>query len=92
MWTDDPVRDFMRWDAEQEQKLQEWEQTRPECPYCGDRIGTGKYIDLSCGDMTDKYVYHDDCFWEALMSDKFTKTEKEIIFELIEEEYGGEER
>lgn len=91
MWTDDPVMDEIRYTAELERKEREWEQTRPECPHCHQRVGTGKYIDLT-GDMTDGYVWHKDCFYAALMDNQFSETEKEIIFDLLNDEYGGEER
>lgn len=33
-WTDDPLRDFYRWDAEQAEK----EEQLPECDRCGEKI------------------------------------------------------
>lgn len=91
MWTDDPVMDEIRYTAELERKEQEWERSRPECPYCNGRVGRGEYVDIS-GDMTNGYVWHKECFYAALMENKFSETEKEIIFDCLNDEYGGEER
>lgn len=37
--TDDPYRDFDRWEAEQEK----WLQSRPVCEYCGEHIQDEHY-------------------------------------------------
>lgn len=34
MWTDDPVRDYERYDAQQEN----WLKKRPKCAWCGEHI------------------------------------------------------
>lgn len=91
MWTDDPVMDEIRYTAELERKEQEWERSRPECPYCFGRVGRGEYVDIS-RDMTNGYVWHKECFYAALMENKFSETEKEIIFDCLNDEYGGKER
>lgn len=52
IWTDNPERDFARYDAEQA----EFEARCPECEICGQKI-TGGY-----GYEVDGYYYHEDCF------------------------------
>ena len=51
--TDDPVKDYDRYDAEEWEK----EQKLPICPYCGDRIYTEKAVKLDgefvCDDCID---------------------------------------
>ena len=51
MWTDDPVADFERWDAEQEEKLKKL----PKCCECGEPIQ-----DDSCFEIGGDY-YCEDC-------------------------------
>lgn len=54
-YTDDPLRDFDRWDAEQNEKLKEL----PECADCGEKIydETAFYINCEwiCEDCMDAY-------------------------------------
>lgn len=38
-FTDDPIRDFARWDAEQARMLEH----RPECADCGERVQEDYY-------------------------------------------------
>ncbi len=56
MYTDDPLRDFVRWDAEQERRLQ----MLPECADCGEHIQeeTAYYIngEWICKDCMDSYL------------------------------------
>lgn len=52
MWTNDPERDFARWDAE----MAEREAKCPYCEECGQKITSG-YIFEIYGEY-----YHEDCF------------------------------
>ena len=52
IWTDDPERDFTRWDAEQA----EFEAKCPECEICGQTITDETVIEV------DGYYYHKKCF------------------------------
>ena len=45
-YTDDPVADFDRYDAEQEKRLAEL----PECDYCGEKITDDYYYNIN-GDV-----------------------------------------
>lgn len=51
MWTDNPERDFDRWDAEQE----EWLDSLPECYNCGCHIQQEDAVRI------DGKWYCDDC-------------------------------
>lgn len=51
MWTDNPERDFDRWDAEQE----EWLDSLPECWCCGNHIQQEDAVRI------DGKWYCDDC-------------------------------
>lgn len=46
-WTDDPIADFMRWDAEQERKLAR----RPVCADCDEPIQ-----DEYCYEINGEYI------------------------------------
>lgn len=52
-WTDDPIRDFDRWEAERERRLE----SRPVCDCCGERIQTEKIFSygniILCEDCVD---------------------------------------
>ena len=50
MWTDDPERDFLRWDAENE----EWLKSRPVCVMCGEPIQDDCYYDFGGGPMCEE--------------------------------------
>lgn len=52
IWTDNPDRDFARWDAEQA----EWESKCPECEICGNGITEETLIEV------DGFFFHEDCF------------------------------
>lgn len=41
-WTDNPIRDFERWDAEQEEKLEKM----PVCDECGEHIQDDYLYDI----------------------------------------------
>ena len=55
MWTDDPIRDFERHDAEQE----EWLERLPVCDDCGEHIQDEHYYDINgfkiCPDCLKEY-------------------------------------
>ena len=50
MWTDDPHKDFARWDAEQEEALERL----PKCCECGEPI-----VDDYCYYINDEYICED---------------------------------
>ena len=50
-WTDDPVRDFERWDAKREAELEKL----PKCCECGEAIQSEYYYEFD-GDL-----YCEDC-------------------------------
>ncbi len=56
MYTDDPLRDFERWDAERERRLAQL----PTCADCGEHIQdeTAYYIngEWICKDCMDSYL------------------------------------
>lgn len=56
IWTDDPVRDFERYDAEQEA----WLRARPTCDACKNHIQEEYYYELEgirrCGDCMQKFL------------------------------------
>lgn len=57
MWTDDPVRDAARYDAE----LERWEARFPVCQICGEHIVDGEeYVEMGANEL-----YHWECFEEA---------------------------
>ena len=58
MWTDDPIADFERYDAEQERKLARL----PECCVCGEHIQDDFLYDID-GEL----------FCEECMNDSFRK-------------------
>lgn len=47
MWTDDPIADFNRWDAEQNRKLERM----PVCCECGEHIQ-----DDTCFEINDEII------------------------------------
>ena len=55
MWTDDPIRDFERYEAEQEEKLEKL----PVCDDCGEPIQDEYYYDINgfiiCPDCLKEY-------------------------------------
>ena len=62
MYTDDPERDFLRHDAEQ----QAWLEKRPVCHYCGEHIQDeyavridGHWICKECIDDFTEYIEED---------------------------------
>lgn len=58
MYTDDPIADFLRYDAEQERKLE----MLPVCVCCGEPIQTEEYYDIN-----------DDLFCPECMEDNFKR-------------------
>ena len=82
MWTDDPEKDFRRWDAEMERKREEWEASRPKCAECGEPITDDHCIDLSeCFD--DEWVFCEGCakaFFEG-GSGEFCELLREVVFD-----------
>ena len=64
MWTDDPVKDFERHDAEQ----QKWLKKRPKCAWCDEHIqeesaiyfeGENEWMCDSCADSMRRYIDED---------------------------------
>ena len=71
-YTDNPLRDFDAWDAEQERQLARL----PDCDYCGERIQDeecwcidGKFICKDC--LADCMVLTEDYANEELLSRRF---------------------
>lgn len=54
-YSDDPVRDFERWDAEQNA----WLESRPKCAHCHEHIQDEKLMHI------EGEVYHTECAIEA---------------------------
>lgn len=54
-YSDDPVRDFERWDAEQS----EWLEKLPKCAHCDHAIQDERLMSI------DGELYHIDCAIEA---------------------------
>lgn len=68
MWTDDPVSDFERWDAEQERKLE----SLPVCCICDEPIQQEKAVyyndEWCCEDCEDE-------FWQNIREDFLENTD-----------------
>lgn len=54
-YSDDPVRDFDRHDAEQTS----WLNSLPKCEHCGEPIQDEDYIELEGGELL-----HDECVYD----------------------------
>lgn len=50
IWTDDPIRDFERHDAEQ----REWLDKLPKCDFCGDHITDDSYHEIRGLNICDR--------------------------------------
>ena len=62
--TDDPLRDFMDWDEEQERQLERL----PECSYCGEKIQK-EFL----------YCINDEVICEDCLNDHFRKSVDDYI-------------
>ena len=57
-YTDNPLSDFHRYDAEREAEHQAYIESLPRCEYCRRPIDED-----TCFEVSDEY-YHEDCFAE----------------------------
>ena len=67
-WTDDPIADFHRHDAEQEAKLEKL----PCCCECGEPIQEEKAVQLPSGDWYCKHC--EDKAWEIIRDEYLVRT------------------
>lgn len=81
-WVEEERRQ-MQMEIEEER----WLYDRPECPICHEKVGRGDIIDLSQGDMEEGYVYHAECFQEALRKG-FGAEVGSWVDEVLEADYG----
>lgn len=47
-WTDDPARDYERWERDQERARRRRERDLPICDKCGEHTSDYEYIDGMC--------------------------------------------
>lgn len=66
LWSDDPIRDFLRWDFERERQMEELRKKAPCCRECGENV-------LDCDFV---YDIDGDYICENCMENKRINTER----------------
>ena len=71
--TSDPVLDALRWDAEQDEKREEWLKDQPFCMLCDERIETDHCY------IVDDYYAKEACICKTCMDGQKDKLKKANI-------------
>lgn len=82
-WSDDPERDFARWDAYQARQYEKYIAACVRCELCHRPIDP--VLDSACYELGDEH-FHISCFNSAVEKSNIPENIKEYIKECVEAE------